>query len=61
MTFGDNGSVDGGFRGSVSGELPVGNKGYNGAESEFTLTAMEGLKTESYKVSAKGVKEMPGE
>lgn len=61
ITFGDNGSVDGGFRGSVSGELPVGNKGYNGAESEFTLTAMEGLKTESYKVSAKGVKEMPGE
>jgi tetratricopeptide (TPR) repeat protein len=61
MTFGDNGSVDGGFRGSVSGELPVGNKGYNGAESEFTLTVMEGMKTESYKVSAKGVKEMPGE
>jgi tetratricopeptide (TPR) repeat protein len=61
MTFGDNGSVDGGFRGSVSGELPVGNKGYNGAESEFTLTAMEGYKSESYKVSSKGIKEMPGE
>jgi len=57
MTLGDNGSVDGGFRGSVSGNLTVpgaGKNGYNGAESEYNLTVMGGLTTESYKVSTKG-------
>ena len=54
VTVGDDGSVDGGFRGSVSGDLPVRNKGYNGTESEFTLTAFGGYNSESYKVSSTG-------
>jgi hypothetical protein len=53
VTIGDDGSVDGGFRGSVSSTLkvPTGKK-YNGAEEEFTLTVMGGLKTESYNVKS---------
>ena len=35
LTISDEGGVDAGFRGSVSGELPVGNKGYNGAEKRI--------------------------
>jgi hypothetical protein len=54
FTIGDDGSVDGGLRGSVSStlKLPSGT-GYNGAEKEYTLTVMGGFKTESFKVSTK--------
>lgn len=57
LTISDNGNVDGGFRGSVSGTLkaaPPGGNGYNGAESEFTLTIMGGMKTETTKTFSKG-------
>lgn len=56
ITFSDNGSVDGGLRGSVSGTLAKpGKNGYNGAESEFQLTVMGGLKTEHMKVRSTGI------
>lgn len=57
LTIGDDGKMDGGFRGSISGTLTVpgaGKNGYNGAESEFTLTAMGGFNTETMKTSSKG-------
>lgn len=51
----DDGSVDGGLRGSVTGTLAKpGKNGYNGAESEFNLTVMGGMKTEHMKVRSGG-------
>lgn len=71
FTVSDEGHMDGGFRGSVSGTFTVpgpsetqvhvpGSGGYNGAESEFTLTIMGGLKTETVKTSTTGFGKEPG-
>ena len=65
VVFGDEGSIDGGFRGSVSSTFQVpgpdetqvhlpGPNGYNGAESEFNLMVMGGLETEKTKNSVVG-------
>ncbi len=73
LTITDEGSVDVGFRGSVSGTLTVpgphesqvhvpGSGNHNGVESEFTLTIMGGMKTETMKTSTTGFgKEVGGD
>lgn len=53
VTFGDDGSMDGGLKVSVSSTTPVPLKdGVKGGEYEMNLTVMKGLQTENTKIAS---------